>query len=119
MKSNKKKVFTKNGTLFSPNSGEDQKKRSSPKMKHLFSPNSSEDLRSDAHQSQIIGGDADEDHIQIVGGIQSNYWGDISPIPPGFGTPVKNKSFLSHFIFAAFRLGGAGPPCPPGYAYAG
>ena len=37
--------FTRNGTLFL-----------------------STDLRSDAHQSQIIGGDADEDHAQIVGG---------------------------------------------------
>ena len=26
------------------------------------------DLRSDAHQSQITGEDADEDHTQIVGG---------------------------------------------------
>ena len=37
----------------------------------LFSPNSSTDLRSDAqfaHTSQIIGGDADEDRTQIVGG---------------------------------------------------
>ena len=48
-------------------------------MEHLFSPNSSRDLRSDAHQSQIIGGDADEYHTQIVGGIYS---------PPGFGTPA-------------------------------
>ena len=37
----KEKIFTTNKTLFSPNSGED--------------------LRSDAHQSQIIGGDTDED----------------------------------------------------------
>ena len=44
----KKKVFTKNGTLFSPNSS-----------KHL---------RSDAHQSQIIGEDADVDHTQTIGG---------------------------------------------------
>ena len=41
----KKKVFTRNGTLFLGT-----------------------DLRSDAHQSQIIVGDADEDHSQIVGG---------------------------------------------------
>ena len=61
VKTKKKKVFTKNGTLFL-----------------------NTDLRSDAHQSQIIGGDADEDHTQIVGGIQSNYWGDKSP--PCFGT---------------------------------
>ena len=43
-------------------------------MEHLFSPKLSGDLRSDAHQSQIIGGDAGEDHTQIIGGIQSNYW---------------------------------------------
>ena len=43
----KKKVFTRNGTLFL-----------------------SADLRSDAHQSQIIGGDADEDHTQIIGGCK-------------------------------------------------
>ena len=38
-------------------------------MKHFFSPNSSGDQRSDAHQSQIIGGDADVglDHTQIIG----------------------------------------------------
>ena len=48
--------------FFSPNSGEDHKKWSLPEMGHLFYPNSSTDLRSDAHQSQIIGGDADEDH---------------------------------------------------------
>ena len=62
--------------FFSPNSGEVQKKRkkrSSPKMEHFFSSNSSGDLRSHAHQSQIIAGDADEDHTQIVGGeMQSN-----------------------------------------------
>ena len=46
-------------------------------MENIFSPNSSTDLRSDAHQSQIIRGDAGEDHTQSVGGIQSNYWGDI------------------------------------------
>ena len=74
-KKTKKKVFTRYGTLFSPNSDEDQKtkKRSSPEMEHIFSSNSSTDLRSDAHQSQTIGGDADDDHTQILGGIQSNY----------------------------------------------
>ena len=49
-------------------------------MKHVFSPNLGGDLRSDAHQSQIIGGDADKDHTQIIGGI-------YPPIPLGFGTP--------------------------------
>ena len=32
-------------------------------METFFSPNWNGDLRSDAHQSQIIGGVADEDHI--------------------------------------------------------
>ena len=50
-KINKKKVFTKNGTLFPLNS--------------------SEHLHSDAPQSQIIGGDADELNYW---GIQSNYY---------------------------------------------
>ena len=51
-------------------------------MEHFFSPNSSGHLCSDAHPSQIIGGDANVDHTQTIGGIQSNYWGDISPSPP-------------------------------------
>ena len=46
---------------------EDQKK-SLPKMEH----NSSGDLRSHAHHSQIIGGDADADHTQIIGGDAVN-----------------------------------------------
>ena len=56
-------------------------------MKDFFSPNSSEDQktapniiqRSDANQSQIIGGDADVDHSQIIG--------KIYPHPPGFRHP--------------------------------
>ena len=39
-------------------------------MELFFSPSLSGDLRSDAHRSQIFGGDADEDHNQIIGGIQ-------------------------------------------------
>ena len=57
-------------------------------MKLFFSPNSSGDLRSNAHQSQIIGGDADEDHSQIIGGDTVKLLGDISPPPPpGFRHP--------------------------------
>ena len=75
--------------LFTPNSGEDQKKkkkkRSSPEMEHFISPNSSTDLRSDAHQSQIIGGYADEDHTQIVGGYTVKLLrGIYPPHPPRF-----------------------------------
>ena len=67
---------------------EDQKKRSSPKMEHFFSPSSSGHLRSDAHQSQIIGRDADVYHTQTIGGDTAKLLGDISP-PPGFGIPAK------------------------------
>ena len=70
-----KKVFTKNGTLFFLKiQVKTKKKRSLPKMEHIFLPNSSEHLRSDAHQSQTIGGDT----AKLLGGY----------IPPGFGTPV-------------------------------
>ena len=37
-------------------------------MQHFFTSNSSGDLRSAAHQSQIIRGNADVDHTQIIGG---------------------------------------------------
>ena len=57
-------------------------------MKHFFSLNSSGDPRSDARKSQIIGGDADVDHTQIIGGIQSNYWGDIFRHPPRVSAPL-------------------------------
>ena len=56
---------------------EDQKKRSSPKMERFFFSISRGGLRSDAHQSQIIGGDAGVDHTQIIGEY----------IPPGFRHP--------------------------------
>ena len=48
-------------------------------MEHLFSLNSSRDLRSDARQSQIIGGNADADHTQIIEGVTVKLLGDISP----------------------------------------
>ena len=54
-------VFTRNKTLFL-----------------------STDLRSDAHQSQIIEEDADEDHTQIVGEYTVKLLGGY--IPPCFGT---------------------------------
>ena len=45
-----------------------KKKGFHQKWNTFFPPNSSRDLRSDAHLSQIIGGDADKDHAQIIGG---------------------------------------------------
>ena len=61
-------------------------------MEHLSPPNSGEDLRSDAHQSQSIGGDADEDHTHIIGGYTVKLLGGyIPPIPPDFGTLIANR----------------------------
>ena len=65
------------------------------KNRRLFFPNSSEDQtaapniiqRSDADQSQIIGGDADVDDSQIIGG-------DISSHSPGFGNPGDRHELL-------------------------
>ena len=80
----KKKGFTKNGTFFPQ--VQVKKIRSSPKMKYFFSRNSSGLLRSDAHQSQIIGGCRCRPY--------SNYWGDTAKLlgdisPRGFGTPGR------------------------------
>ena len=60
-------------------------------MEHFFSPNSGGDLRSDAHQSQIIGGDANVDHTQIIGRdtVKLLGGGYIPPSLPGFGTPAR------------------------------
>ena len=79
-------------------------------MEHFFSPNSSGHVRSDAHQSQIIRGDADVDHTQTIGGDTVKLLG--GHIPPGFGTPdttcVSQKrvtsrrvAFLRHCTMAA------------------
>ena len=65
-------------------------------MKHFFSPNSSGDLRSDAHQSQIIGGDADEDHTLIIGGDAVKLLGGIGVARIfDWGEPKPSKIRLS------------------------
>ena len=69
---------------------QDQKKGLHQKWNTFF-PNSSADLRSDANQSQIIGGDADVDHTQIIGGY-------IPPSPAGFGTPAWSACLNRHSI---------------------
>ena len=76
---------------------EDQKKQVFTKNGKLFSPNSSEHLRSDAHQSQIIGEDADVDHNQTIEGIQSNYWGNISPHPRRVSAPLIKSVLFCWF----------------------
>ena len=47
----------------------------------LFTPNSGGGLRSDEHQSQIIGEDADVDHTQIIGEDTVKLLGRIYPPP--------------------------------------
>ena len=61
-------------------------------MEHFFSPNSGGDLRSDAHQSQIIGGDADVDHTQIIGEDIVKLLGGYIPPLPGFRHPCTQVS---------------------------
>ena len=77
---------------FFPNSGE-----------NFFSPNSDRDVRSDANQSQIIGGDADEYHNQIIGGLQSNYWGGYIPHPPRVSASLLHRIILITCFFNVFN----------------
>ena len=59
-------------------------------MEHFFSPKSIVHLRLDAHNSQIIGGDAGVDHTQTIGGGYSKIIGGIyPPILPGFRHPCS------------------------------
>ena len=69
----KKVLYKKVEHFFSPNSGNDQKKRSSPKVEHFF-PRIPVDTYAQMHtRVKSLGGDADVDHTQTIGGIQSNY----------------------------------------------
>ena len=77
-------------------------------MEHSFSPNSSGDLRSDAHRSQIFGGDADEDHTQIIGGDTVKLLGGYiphPPPPPGFRHPCREDYFFALLILSSRRSG--------------
>ena len=81
----KKRDLYQNWNTFFPKFRWRPKKKFSPKMKYFFFPNSSGHLRSDAHQSQIMGWDADVDHTKTIGGDTVKLLGDISPPPMGFG----------------------------------
>ena len=96
-----KKVFTKNRTLFFPNSGEDQKIKVFTKNRTLFffefkwtptlrcTPESNYWGRSDVDHTQTMGG-----YSQIIGGIY---------LPsPGFRHPCANawQSFISSDIIS-------------------
>ena len=98
--------------FFSPNSGEDQKKRSSSKVEHFFSPNSGEDqkrkkkkvfitnralfspnFRSDTNPFKILGGMQMWTILKLLGGCSQILGGYIPPSPPGFGTPGCSSPF--------------------------
>ena len=73
-------------------------------METFFFPNWSGDLRLDAHQSQIIGGDVDKDHTQIIGGGYSQIIGgniSLTPPPPGFGIPESNYADQIQCLYSA------------------
>ena len=59
-------------------------------MEHFFSPNSSGHLRLDAHQSQIIGVDADVDHTQTIGEDTVELLGGIYPPSPRVSGPLPD-----------------------------
>ena len=67
--------------FFSPNSGEDQKRKVFTETRTPFSPSSSGHLRSDVHQSQIIGRDADVNHTQTIWGDTVKLLGEYIPHP--------------------------------------
>ena len=43
---------------------------------------------SDVDHSQIIGGEQMQTIVKLLEGMQSNYWGDISPHPPRVSAPL-------------------------------
>ena len=68
---------------FSPNSGEDQKKRSSSKTKHFFPQ-----IYAQMYTHLNYWGDAYVDHSQTIGGDTAKLLGGIYPfIPPLFRHP--------------------------------
>ena len=71
--------------FFSSNSGEDQKRKKKvfTKTETLFFPQIQVETSTQMQtRVKLLGGDADVDHTQIIGGIQSNFQGNIPPSPP-------------------------------------
>ena len=66
-------------------------------MEHFFSRIQVETCAQIHTRVKLLGGEADVDQTQIIwGGIQSNYWRDISPpSPQGFSTPAIKWLFES------------------------
>ena len=91
------------GKLFSPNSGEDQKKRSSSKIEHFF-PQIYAQMYT---HSNYWGGCRCRPFSKYWGGIQPNYWGRY--IPPLFRHPwLQCKNF-----WASWRIKLLSPFCHP------
>ena len=62
-------------------------------MEHFLST----DLRSDAHQSQIIGGMQMKTILKLLGGMQSIYWGIYPPHPPLVLAPLP-PNYVKIFV---------------------
>ena len=75
-----------NGALFSPNSGEDQKKGLQQEQNTFFSQ-----IYAQLYIHSNYWGDADVDHSQTIGGETAKLLGGC--IPPGFGTHAS-ENFL-------------------------
>ena len=98
-----KKVLTKSGTLFSPNSGEDQKKG----LHHFFRRIQVDTYAQMHTRVKLLG------RMQMYTMDYSNYWGDaakllgdISLIPLGFRHPcwqwkVTSSLLLAYRVFAS------------------
>ena len=98
----KKKVFFRNRTLFSPILGEDQQKKKGLQLEYnTFFPK----FTLSCTPIQLIGGNADVDHSQTIGGNTAKLLGRyIPPVPPGFGTTADNYVGESS-INAIFKAG--------------
>ena len=68
---------------------EDQKKRSSPNLNNFFPRIQVKTSAQIQTRVKLLGGDADVDHTQIIGGDTVKSLGGICP--PGFGTLVSNQ----------------------------
>ena len=91
----KKKVFTRNRTLFSPNSGEDQKKGLHQKWNTFFPEFKYRPALRFTPESNYWR-DADEDHTQIVGGDTVKLLGGIYPPLPRVSAPLRLLIMLLH-----------------------
>ena len=84
-----KKVFTRNGTFFSPISGEDQKKRSSPEMEHFFPQIQVQTCAQMHTRVKLLEGMQMKTILRLLGVYSQIIGGIYPPSPPGFGTPAN------------------------------